>query len=74
LEDSREERKLVVANTIGKVFGIIMVVLYFILGTTFIFFIPEERVPKEYAQPFGVILYIYALFRAYKYYRKFFAD
>ena len=63
---------MAVTETIGKVFGIIMVVLYFILGTTFIFYTPE-KIPEQYAKPFGIILYAYGLFRAYKYYRKFFA-
>ena len=63
---------MAVTETIGKVFGIIMVVLYFILGTTFIFYTPE-KIPEQYAVPFGVILYAYGFFRAYKYYRKFFA-
>ena len=62
-----------VTESIGKIFGIIMVVLYFILGTTFIFYIPEERIPEQYANPFGLLLYAYGLFRAYKYYRKYFA-
>lgn len=63
---------MMVADTIGKAFGIIMVVLYFILGTTFIFFAPDE-IPDEYAKPFGIILYAYGIFRGYKYYRKFFS-
>ena len=71
MEESREDRKLMVAETIGKVFGIIMVVLYFILGTTFIFYTPE-KIPEQYAKPFGLLLYAYGLFRAYKYYRKYF--
>ncbi len=49
-----------------------MVVLYFILGTTFIFYTPEN-VPDHYAKPFGVLLYVYGVVRAYKYYRKHFA-
>lgn len=61
-----------VTGTIGKVFGIIVVVLYLILGTTFIFFTPEG-ILDQYAVPFGLLLYAYGLFRAYKYYRKFFA-
>ena len=60
------------ADAVGKVFGIIMVVLYFILGTTFIFYRPEQ-IPEQYAIPFGLLLYAYGLFRAYKYYRKYFA-
>ena len=72
MEDSREERKLMVQEAIGKVFGIIMVVLYFILGTTFIFFTPE-RIPEQYALPFGILLFVYGFFRAYKYYKKYFA-
>lgn len=72
MRDSREERRMMVTATIGKVFGIIVVVLYFILGTTFIFFIPEG-ILDQYAIPFGLLLYAYGLFRAYKYYRKYFA-
>jgi hypothetical protein len=63
---------MMVTDAIGKAFGIIMVVLYFILGTTFIFFAPE-RIPAQYAKPFGIILFIYGFFRGYKYYRKYFA-
>jgi hypothetical protein len=72
LEESREERKMVVSEAIGKAFGIIMVVLYFILGTTFIFYTPE-RIPEQYAKPFGMLLIAYGFFRAYKYYRKYFS-
>ena len=61
-----------VTETIGKVFGVIMVVLYFILGTTFIFYTPE-RIPEQYAIPFGWLLFAYGFFRAYKYYQKYFA-
>lgn len=64
---------MMVSQAIGKAFGIIMVVLYFLLGTTFIFFTPE-RIPKQYAMPFGVILFVYGFFRAYKYYRKYFSS
>jgi hypothetical protein len=71
LEESREDRKLMVAETVGKVFGVIMVVLYFILGTTFIFYAPE-RIPEQYAKPFGILLIAYGIFRGYKYYRKYF--
>jgi hypothetical protein len=71
LEDSREERRMMVTDAIGKAFGIIMVVLYFILGTTFIFYTPE-RIPEHYAKPFGIILFVYGFFRGYKYYRKYF--
>ena len=63
---------MMVADTIGKIFGIIMVVLYFILGTTFIFYAPEE-IPATYAKAFGALLYAYGLFRAYKVYRKYFS-
>ena len=62
-----------VTEAIGKVFGIIMVVLYFILGTTFIFFIPDDRIPSQYTKPFGILMLIYGVYRAYKYYRKYFA-
>lgn len=72
MDDSREDRRMMVTDAIGKVFGIIMVVLYFILGTTFIFYAPEQ-IPETYAKPFGALLYAYGLFRAYKLYRKYFA-
>jgi hypothetical protein len=73
LEEHREERKMMATEAIGKVFGIVMVVLYFILGTTFIFYIPEERIPSQYAKPFGILLFVYGSYRAYKYYRKYWA-
>ena len=63
---------MMATDAIGKVFGIIMVVLYFILGTTFIFYAPEQ-IPETYSKPFGFLLYAYGLFRAYKLYRKYFA-
>jgi hypothetical protein len=63
---------MVAAGAIAKAFGIIVVVLYFILGTTFIFFVPEG-IMGQYAKPFGLLLYAYGLFRAYKYYKKYFA-
>ena len=63
---------MMATEAIGKVFGIIMVVLYFILGTTFIFFRPE-RIPDDYATPFGILLYAYGLYRGYKYYKKYFS-
>lgn len=71
MEERREERKLDIATAVGRAFGLIMVVLYFLLGTTFIFFIPEERIPQSYALPFGIILFLYGFYRAYKYYRKY---
>ncbi len=71
MEKDREDHKLMATEAIGKVFGIIMVVLYFILGTTFIFYTPE-RIPSQYAKPFGILLFVYGFFRAYKYYRKYF--
>lgn len=64
---------MMVTDAIGKVFGIIMVVLYFILGTTFIFYAEQFQIPESYAKPFGVLLYAYGLFRAYKLYRKYFS-
>jgi hypothetical protein len=72
LDESREDRKLAVTEAVGKVFGIIMVVLYFILGTTFLFFAPE-KIPARYAKPFGIVLLLYGVFRAYKYYRRYFS-
>ena len=71
MEERREERRMAAADAVGKVFGIIMVVLYVILGTTFIFFTPEN-IPDRYALPFGIILNLYGVFRGYKYYRKYF--
>jgi len=71
LEEESEDRKLDLAKAVGRIFGIIMVVLYFILGTTFIFYIPDERIPEQYAVPFGIVLYIYGVYRGYKYYRKY---
>jgi hypothetical protein len=71
LNETREDRKLAVTETVGKVFGVIMVVLYFILGTTFLFFAPE-KIPAQYAKPFGVVLFLYGFFRGYKYYRRYF--
>lgn len=64
---------MLVTDAISRVFGGIMVVLYFILGTTFIFYTPEN-VNEQYAKPFGALLYAYGLVRAYKYYRKHFAS
>lgn len=72
MEESREDDRTAVTQAVGKVFGIITVVLYFILGTTFIFYTPE-RLATHYAIPFGVVLYAYGLFRGYKYYKKYFA-
>lgn len=72
MQESREERRMMVTAAIGKAFGIIVVVLYLILGTTFIFYVPEG-VLEQYAKPFGLLLYAYGLFRAYQYYRKYFA-
>lgn len=72
-EDQSGRPKLEVAEKVSKVFGIIMVVLYFILGTTFIFYAPE-RIPEQYATPFGILLFAYGFFRGYKYYRKYFSS
>ena len=72
MEDKGEDRRMMATDAIGKVFGVIMVVLYFILGTTFIFYTPE-RIPEQYAKPFGVLLFAYGFFRGYKYYRKYFS-
>lgn len=71
--DRREERKLELAEAIGKAFGIIMVVLYFLLGTTFIFYVPDEKIPAQYATPFGIILFLYGFYRAYRYYKRYWA-
>ena len=70
MEDNGEDRKMMATEAIGKVFGVIMVVLYFIIGTTFIFYTPE-RLPEQYAKPLGILFFAYGFFRAYKYYQKY---
>jgi hypothetical protein len=70
-----ERQKLALADLVSKSFGIIMVVLYLIIGTTFIFKAGEIRstIPQSYFIAFGVLLILYGFFRAYKLYKKFFS-
>ena len=71
-EDQRERRRLAVADQVSKVFGIIMVVLYLVLGTTIIFNAPRiSNIPENTARMFGVLLILYGLFRAYKVYLRY---
>ena len=59
---------------IARSFGVIMVVLYFVIGTTIIIKAPEMReIPEPYALIFGVFLIFYGFIRAYKVYRKYFS-
>jgi hypothetical protein len=75
LEQESEGRKLTVAELVAKCFGIIMVVLYIVIGTTIIFKAPRmQNIPEHYAIGFGVLLILYGFFRAYKVYRKYFSD
>ncbi|HEY0655178.1 MAG TPA: hypothetical protein VGD65_18715 [Chryseosolibacter sp.] len=74
-EDQPGRPKLEVAEKVSKVFGIIMVVLYFVIGTTIIFKAPELRdIPEPYALIFGIFLIFYGFIRAYKVYRKYFSS
>jgi hypothetical protein len=69
-----ERQKLAIADLVSKCFGILMVVLYFIIGTTIIFRAPEMRnIPQHYAIIFGILLILYGIFRAYKLYQKYFS-
>lgn len=73
MEDHRERQKLAVADQVSKVFGIIMVVLYLVLGTTIIFKAHlMSNIPENTARMFGVVLILYGLFRAYKVYLRYF--
>jgi hypothetical protein len=68
------ERRLSVNALIAKSFGVIMVVLYFVIGTTIIIKAPEMRdIPEPYALIFGIFLIFYGFIRAYKLYRKHFS-
>ena len=70
-EDQPEGRKLEFANQVSRLFGIIMVVLYIVLGTTIIFKAHlMTNIPEPTARIFGVILILYGIFRAYKVFRK----
>jgi hypothetical protein len=74
LEQKHEARKLAVSQSVGRIFGIIMVVLFICMGTTIIIKGPEMRnIPQDYATIFGVILILYGFFRGYKLYRKYFS-
>jgi uncharacterized protein YjeT (DUF2065 family) len=73
LEDHRERQKLAVADQVSRVFGIIMVVLYIVLGTTIILKAHlMSNIPENTARMFGVVLILYGLFRAYKVYLRYF--
>ena len=71
--ERQEPSRTIGKDIVSKSFGILMVVLYFILGTTIIFRAPQMRnIPERYAIGFGVFLILYGIFRAYKLYRKYF--
>lgn len=74
MEDKSDRRKLAVSGVVTKAFGILMVVLYIVIGTTIIFKAPVmmPRVKESYAIIFGVALVLYGLYRGYKYYQKYF--
>lgn len=75
LEDQNERRKLAVADQVSKVFGIVMVVLYIVLGTTIIFKAHlMANIPENTARMFGVVLILYGLFRAYKVYLRYYKE
>jgi hypothetical protein len=75
LENINEEPKRAVVQLIAKAFGIIMVVLYIIFGTTIIFKAEEmQGIPAPVALTFGVFLILYGIFRAYKLYRRYFSS
>jgi hypothetical protein len=81
LETQSEEHKSSAPEQISKIFAIVMVVLYFGLGTTIIFKAPDIRsnIPLfqntsvSYIQAFGIITVCYGLFRGYKAYRLYFS-
>jgi hypothetical protein len=73
LEQEPDRSKLPLADLVSKSFGILMVVLYFVLGTTIIFRSSSMRnIPQEYAVGFGILLILYGIYRAYKLYRRYF--
>lgn len=75
MKEHNGERKLSANELIAMSFGIIMVVLYFVIGTTIIFKAPELRdIPEPYALIFGIFLIFYGFIRAYKVYRKYFSS
>jgi hypothetical protein len=62
------------SDLVAKSFGLIMVVLYFVIGTTIIIKAPDMRdIPEPYALIFGLFLIFYGFIRAYKLYRKHFS-
>jgi hypothetical protein len=74
LKEESEERKLSMSDLVAKSFGVIMVVLYFVIGTTIIIKAPDMRdIPKPYALIFGIFMIFYGFVRAYKLYRKHFS-
>jgi hypothetical protein len=77
VEDRREERKKSRnngINVINKGFGIVMVILYIVLGITIIFrAVDIGTIPQDYARAFGVMLLFYGMFRGYKLYRRYYS-
>ena len=74
MEHINEEPKRAVVELIAKSFGVIMVVLYIVFGTTIIFKAQDMRnIPVPYAITLGVFLIFYGFLRAYKLYRKYFS-
>jgi uncharacterized protein YjeT (DUF2065 family) len=72
-EDQPERQKLAPADQVSRVFGIVMVVLYLVLGTTIIFKAHQmSNIPENTARMFGVVLILYGFFRAYKVYVRYF--
>jgi hypothetical protein len=75
LEQDNGERKPTVAELVTKVFRIVMVVLYVIVGTTIIFKAKSiGNIPSSYALILGVFLIFYGLFRGYKIFRDYFSN
>ncbi len=73
MKEQNEARKLSVNELIGRSFGVIMVVLYFVIGTTIIIKAPDMRdIPEPFALIFGIFLIFYGFLRAYKLYRRYF--
>jgi hypothetical protein len=82
LETNSEDKRLSAPEQISKIFAIVMVVLYFGLGTTIIFKAPDIRnyiplfqnTPVSYIQALGIITLCYGLFRGYKVYRHYYSE
>lgn len=73
MEEQPERRKLAPADQVSRVFGMIMVVLYIVLGTTIIFRPPwMKTISERSATILGVILILYGIFRAWKVYRRYY--